>query len=68
MNTSDRIKRRQKAIDEARQIVADAEDEAFKLAVNADKERVLAEIRAGRHAELADWSARPDKWSVGDAK
>lgn len=59
---------RQAVIAEAKRRVADAEDEAFKAAVLADVARVLAELKAGRNAELRDWRAEPDQWQVSHAK
>jgi hypothetical protein len=51
---------RRAILDELRARIARAEDEAFEAAVNADRDRVIAAIRAGQPATLKDWTTPYD--------
>ena len=68
MSDEARARKRAEVIRQAQRAVAEIEDQLFEAAVKADVERVVSELRAGRQAELKDWSPKPDAWRVGDAQ
>jgi hypothetical protein len=64
--STDRAARWQRVVEQAKRAVEKAEDEAFEVAVRADLERVLTEIRAGRPAALKPWNPTPGHWMKTD--
>lgn len=68
MSDEARIKKRAEIIKQAQRAVAEIEDQMFEAAVKADADRVIGELRAGRDAELKDWSPKPEDWVVSNAK